>query len=52
MKNIEVLTKYDVEILPQEIDLSFAKKLSILEPFGECNPPVTFLLKIKNDLIF
>ena len=46
MKNIEIVTYYDDEIVPgKELNLEFAKKLSILEPFGEDNPNPVFLLK-------
>lgn len=46
MKNIDNVTYYDLEILPEDVDIYFAKKLSILEPFGECNPSPTFLMDI------
>lgn len=45
MKDVDIVSYYDTEILAQEVDLNFAKKLSILEPFGECNPSPVFLLK-------
>ena len=46
MKNIEIVTYYDTEITTNEIDTRFAKKLSVLEPVGECNPSPIFLLKM------
>ncbi|MBQ7307009.1 MAG: hypothetical protein IJW82_00600, partial [Clostridia bacterium] len=47
MKDVDIVTYYDNEITTEEIDVLFAKKLSILEPVGECNPSPVFLLKMK-----
>ena len=40
--------EYDIEILENELHLSFAKELQLLEPTGCDNPPPVFKTRIEN----
>lgn len=44
-KDLKPFINIDLELMPDDIDVDLVEQISMLEPFGACNPSPTFAIK-------